>query len=135
MNPEESIRTALSVLFPEGSVVELRALGERTHYGYYTDFDRLARDAAVLDSTSGISGIYITLNQVHSDLLSRCANRMKRAGQREPQTSDGESCTDSGSQSTLIRSGLPGYPLQMQNMLQHVTRQKDPGIPLRKGMA
>jgi len=90
MNPEESIRTALSVLFPEGSVVELRALGERTHYGYYTDFDRLARDAAVLDSTSGISGIYITLNQVHSDLLSRCANRMKRAGQREPQTSDGD---------------------------------------------
>ena len=42
MNPEESIRTALSVLFPEGSVVELRALGERTHYGYYTDFNRLA---------------------------------------------------------------------------------------------
>lgn len=90
MKPEESIRTALSLLFQEGSVVELRALGDRTHYGYYTDHDKLARDAAILDTTPGISGIYITLNRVNPVLLSRCANRIKKAGQKEPQTADGD---------------------------------------------
>ena len=90
MKPEDQIRLALSLLFPEGSVVELRALGERTHYGYYTDHDKLARDAAILDSTPGMSGIYVTINQVNPVLLSRCANRIKKAGQREPQTADGD---------------------------------------------
>jgi len=71
MKPEDQIRLALSLLFPEGSVVELRALGERTHYGYYTDHDKLARDAAILDSTPGMSGIYVTINQVNPVLLPR----------------------------------------------------------------
>ncbi|MCA1917192.1 hypothetical protein [Methanospirillum hungatei] len=90
MRPKEQIRQALSLLFQEGSVVELRALGERTHYGYYTDHDKLARDAAILDSTPGMSGIYVTLNRVNPVLISRCANRIKKAGQREPQTADGD---------------------------------------------
>ena len=90
MNAEESIKNALSLLFQEGSVVELRALGDRTHYGYYTDYSKLARDAAILDNTPGMGGIYITLNQVNPVLLSRCANRVKKAGQREPQTSDAD---------------------------------------------
>ena len=88
MKPEDQIRQALSLLFPEGSVVELRALGERTHYGYYTDQDKLARDAAILEGTPGMSGIYVTLNRVNPVLLSRCANRIKKAGQKEPQTAD-----------------------------------------------
>ncbi|MDX8548979.1 hypothetical protein KHC33_15300 [Methanospirillum sp. J.3.6.1-F.2.7.3] len=84
------IREAASILCREGQVVELRTLGERTHYGYYTDFDKLARDAAVLDTTPGISGIYITINEVNPALLSRCANRIKKSGQKEPQTADGD---------------------------------------------
>jgi len=57
MSPEDQIREALTLLFQKGSVVELRALGERTHYGYYTDHDKLARDAAILDATPGIENL------------------------------------------------------------------------------
>jgi|GEM_PF-129916 len=88
MNTAESIRKAASLLFREGQVVELRALGDRTYYGYYTDYDKLARDAAILDTTPGISGVYVTLNTVNPALLSRCANRIKTAAQKEPQTAD-----------------------------------------------
>ncbi|PWR73154.1 hypothetical protein ACKUB1_11690 [Methanospirillum stamsii] len=90
MTGEEHIKTGLSVLFSPGQVVELRSLGDHTRYGYYTDMDRLARDAAVIDNMPGISGIYVTLNQVNPALLSRCANRIKTAGKKEPQTGDGD---------------------------------------------
>ncbi len=90
MKSGNHIQTALSLLFRPGSVVELRALGDRTHYGYYTDYEKLARDAAILDTTPGITGIYITLNQVNPVLLSRCANRIKTAHLKEPQTADGD---------------------------------------------
>lgn len=79
MKPEESIRYALSLLFCEGSVVELRALGERTHYGNYSEHDKLARDAAILETTPGITGIYVTLNRVNPALPSVLPlHRMKK---------------------------------------------------------
>ena len=37
------IQKALSLLFPAGAVVELRALGDGgVHSGYFTDYDALA---------------------------------------------------------------------------------------------
>ena len=45
------------------------ALCERTQYGYYTDYGKLAHDAEVLDNISDISGIFVTLNEVNPDAL------------------------------------------------------------------
>ena len=88
MTPAEEIREACDLLFSPGQVVELRALGDRTHYGYYTDYAKLARDAEVLESLPDIRGIYVTLNKVNPALLARCVNRVKKAGNKEPQTGD-----------------------------------------------
>ena len=88
MNPEEKIRDACELLFSPGQVVELRALGDLTHYGYYTDYAKLGKDAQVLESLPDIKGIYVTLNQVNPALLARCVNRIKKAGNKEPQTGD-----------------------------------------------
>ena len=88
MTPAEKIREACDLLFSPGLVVELRALGDRTHYGYYTDHAKLARDAEVLESLPDIRGMYVTLNKVNPALLARCVNRVKKAGNKEPQTGD-----------------------------------------------
>ena len=81
---------ALKTLFSPGQVVELRALGDRTHFGYYTDYEKLAKDAALLDPIPELKGIYITLNEVNPALLARCVNRVKKAGNKEPQTGDSD---------------------------------------------
>ena len=86
----EKILSALNTLFSPGQVVELRALGDRTQYGYYTDFTKLAEDGEVLDSISDLKGIYVTLNEVNPALLARCVNRVKKAGNKEPQTGDSD---------------------------------------------
>ena len=75
-----AIRSALAVLFAPGDVVELRAFPtgrKRTDAGYF-DFDHwdaLADHAARL-SASG-AAVYITLNPVDPQLLSRYANRIE----------------------------------------------------------
>ena len=81
---------ALKTLFSPGQVVELRTLGDRTHFGYYTDYEKLAKDAALLDPIPELKGIYITLNEVNPALLARCVNRVKKAGNKEPQTGDSD---------------------------------------------
>lgn len=74
----EDLRSTLSLLFREGQVVELR--GSRKSggmaSGYYTDLNKLAQDAEVLDNTSDIGGLYVVLNEINPVLLSRRANRI-----------------------------------------------------------
>jgi len=75
---ETTVPHALSLLFPSGSVVELRALGDAgVKNGYFTDFELLADRARTLDAFSDVRGVYVTLNTVDPALLSRRANRVK----------------------------------------------------------
>jgi len=70
------IKRALDVLFQPGDVLELRALdvGGKVHAGYFSDFDRLANEAARLSSQA--AGVYVVLNQVNRELLARAQNRI-----------------------------------------------------------
>ncbi|HZD43369.1 MAG TPA: hypothetical protein VE134_04855, partial [Methanomicrobiales archaeon] len=90
MNPE--VEKALSLLFPAGSVVELRALGERdVHSGYFDDPALLQERAEALDTLTDLQGIYVTLNEVNPALLSRRANRVKmQLTRRDPTTADAD---------------------------------------------
>ncbi|MDE4908969.1 hypothetical protein L0665_10155 [Methanogenium marinum] len=83
----DEIRKTLSLLFSEGTVVELRALGNGgVHSGYFTDHDALATRAAAMDTNTSIHGIYVTLNEVNPALLSRRANRVKQHLSRNDST-------------------------------------------------
>jgi hypothetical protein len=81
-NPEDILKVA-QTLFPEGSVVELRALdastpawrAPHTEYGYYSDMEALATDAAYLGECAPV--VYFTLNEVDSRLLHRSMNKLK----------------------------------------------------------
>ncbi|KQC03542.1 MAG: hypothetical protein APR53_04945 [Methanoculleus sp. SDB] len=86
------IRNLLSLLFPAGGVVEVRALGEyATHSGYFDDFDALAEKAAFLDRLDEVQGVYVTLNEVNPALLSRRANRIKlKLGRKDATTADAD---------------------------------------------
>ncbi|WFN33442.1 hypothetical protein L1S32_06160 [Methanogenium sp. S4BF] len=90
----QEIREALSLLFSEGGVVELRALGDGgVHSGYFSDFDALAERAAALDTFPGVHGVYVTLNEVNPALLSRRANRVKqRLSRTDATTADADIC-------------------------------------------
>lgn len=79
---ENAVQAALDVLFKPGDVVELRALAKgsrkRVDSGYfdYEHFPELARHAVRL-SDAGFA-VYVTLNPVDPQLLSRCANRVEQ---------------------------------------------------------
>ena len=85
---------ALSLLFSEGDVVELRALGDGgVKSGYFTDFEMLADRARVLDAFHDVTGVYVTLNAVDPALLSRRANRVKhRLSRSDATTADADIC-------------------------------------------
>ena len=84
---QKACREALSLLFPEGAVVELRALGDAgVHSGYFTDRDKLTDQARILDAFSDVHGVYVTLNEVNPALLSRRANRVKQRLSRSDAT-------------------------------------------------
>ncbi|WFN33867.1 hypothetical protein L1S32_08425 [Methanogenium sp. S4BF] len=93
-NLHTSIPHTLSLLFPEGSVVELRALGDGgVKSGYFTDFAALADRARVLDAFTDVTGVYVTLNAVDPALLSRRANRVKhRLSRSDATTADADIC-------------------------------------------
>jgi len=78
--------------FPDGGIVELRALTDHSvHSGYFDNFDTLAEKAANLDTLTEVAGIYVTLNEVDPALLSRRANRVKmNLGRKDPTTSDSD---------------------------------------------
>jgi len=88
---QTEIEKTLSLLFPEGSVVELRALRKTGGMasGYYTDHSRLAHDARALDITHEFSGMYVVLNEINPVLLCRRANRTEmRLSKDDKATSD-----------------------------------------------
>jgi len=86
------IKRTIATLFPDGGVVELRALTDHSvHSGYFDNFDTLAEKAANLDTLPEVAGIYVTLNTVDPALLSRRANRVKmNLGRKDPTTSDSD---------------------------------------------
>ncbi|NLL10101.1 MAG: hypothetical protein GX268_04250 [Methanomicrobiales archaeon] len=76
---QAEIAKTLSLLFPPGSVLELRALRKSGGMasGYYTDINKLAHDAEILDFTNEYAGIYVILNKINPVLFSRRANRIE----------------------------------------------------------
>lgn len=86
------VAQALATLFPDGGVVELRALTDHSvHSGYFDDYGALAGKAENLDTLQDVAGIYVTLNEVDPALLSRRANRVKmHLGRKDPTTSDAD---------------------------------------------
>ena len=72
------VRKTLDVLFEPGDMTELRVLGAPGAgivSGYYSDFDKLARDAAKWDGEA--PGIYVCLNPCKPGLLDRSPNRFR----------------------------------------------------------
>ncbi|WP_421909169.1 hypothetical protein [Methanolacinia petrolearia] len=99
MNPEQDaaatkdeIEKNLSLLFPGGGVVELRAISDyNIHSGYFDDYDTLAEKAGSITRLSDVSGVYVILNQVNPALLSRRANRIKmKLGRKDATTADAD---------------------------------------------
>ena len=88
----DEIRTAVNVLAPDSSVVEVRALADgATHSGYFDDYAALARAAEALDADPSVAGIYVTLNTVNPALLARRANRIKmRLSRKDATTADAD---------------------------------------------
>ncbi|MBN2734802.1 MAG: hypothetical protein JXQ82_08105 [Methanomicrobiaceae archaeon] len=86
------IKRAVSVLFDPESVVEVRAIGDfAAHSGYFDDHEILAQKAATVDRLNDVSGVYVTLNEINPDLLSRRANRIRmRLSKKDPTTADSD---------------------------------------------
>ncbi len=86
------ILSAVNVLAPDSSVVEVRALADGvTHSGYFDDHEALARAVEALDADPSVAGIYVTLNDVNPALLARRANRIKmRLGRKDATTADAD---------------------------------------------
>jgi hypothetical protein len=86
------LRDAVARLGGPGQVVEVRALTDQnTHSGYFNDYDALVRSVEPLDTDNSVHGIYVTLNEVNTALLSRRANRIKmRLGKKDSTTSDAD---------------------------------------------
>src|SRR4051794_20372596 len=84
----QEIYRSAQALIGNGQVTELRALdatmnGERyaaTLIGYFDDPGKLVEAVAAITSAKGV---YIVPNPVNPALLSRVANRIKRAGKGE----------------------------------------------------
>lgn len=72
------IRQSVEVLSERGGVVELRAIKNgTTAAGYFDNADTLSREAGKLDGQG--FAVYMTANPANPALLSRAANRIKRA--------------------------------------------------------
>jgi len=86
------VKDALAVLFPPGSVVEVRAIADNAiHSGYFSNHKSLCERVDQLESLPEVQGIYVTLNEVDPALLSRRANRVKmHLGRKDATTSDGD---------------------------------------------
>jgi len=81
---QQEIRAALGALFAAGDIVELRAFIPSNYSskpnilaGYFDDFDVLSKTAANL-SNNGAYGLYITPQEINSDLLARALNKTKK---------------------------------------------------------
>lgn len=76
---ERRILTAMEHLWVDGEVYELRIIrkGKPIISGYYNDLQAFAADAAQLDGTEGVTGIYWTINAVDPRLFERAPNRIR----------------------------------------------------------
>jgi len=79
-------------MFAPGQVIEIRVIDavergySKTYSGYFDDLQLAAKAAA---SFSGRApAVYVTMNPVNPDLLSRAYNRMKEMGKKDQTTSD-----------------------------------------------
>ena len=78
MPVDAEIARAVNALSEPGGVIELRAIKNgSTASGYFDDTDALTEEAAKLDEQG--YAVYITANPANPALLSRAANRIKRA--------------------------------------------------------
>jgi len=86
------IQNTIHTLFQPGSVLELRALWKNggVASGYYTDYEKMAQDAAILDGLSDIAGIYVVANEINPDLFARRANRLNMKLSRDDKTTGDE---------------------------------------------
>ena len=93
----DSIVTSVSMFLATDSITEVRALNcwdnnpeyKSTRIGYFDDAVLAAKAVEELESKWHPEGVYITLNPVRRDLLSRSANRIQKAKKNEA-TSDGD---------------------------------------------
>ncbi len=91
------IRSALTILFEPGQVIELRGL-DVTHSnnggyptiasGYYNDLDKCTQDAANIAPTS--KGVYVILNPFNPALLARASNRLRKMQKKDASTADSD---------------------------------------------
>ena len=65
----DEIRRAVSILLEPGQVYEIRSFGRGTTSGYFDNFLKLVESARRLSGTT--AGVYVTINPVLPDLLSR----------------------------------------------------------------
>ena len=92
-NWQSAILEALQLLAPPNGIIEVRAIGDGIGSGYYevNRLEKVAQDIEVMDGTPNYGGIYVTLNTVNPDLLSRRSNRfLARLGKKDAATSDGD---------------------------------------------
>jgi hypothetical protein len=79
-DPREEILAAVSVLFSQEQVVELRApgypRGNATTAGYFDDASALAENA--LELSGKAPGVYVTLNEINPALLARVSDRVEQ---------------------------------------------------------
>lgn len=80
------ITQALEALLEPGSVCEIRIPKSKrgTRSGYFNNFETLANQVASLSGSA--PGIYITINPVRGELLSRAINRWRTMPNTVPQT-------------------------------------------------
>ena len=77
MSAEEILR-GIKAYHPPGDVIELRMPyhGRKgALIGYYSDYEKMARDAEMYSQIREYPGIYISINPVNPDLLARVNNR------------------------------------------------------------
>jgi len=82
---EEEVRRTLEVLVPRGSIIEIRVLDgvlkgqnpnfTNTYSGYFDNSDCVITALHTLDS---VLGIYVTMNPVNQELLSRSYNNLRK---------------------------------------------------------
>lgn len=79
----------LEAIWEPGDVREIRAFDERgfISYGYFDSPEKAEKAAQALAPTHTV---YITLNPCKPALLARAANRIRKSGKKDPQTSDAD---------------------------------------------
>jgi len=88
----DDLTSGISILFTPGQVIEIRAItDDGIASGYFDSYEELVKKVSALDDVQSVQGIYATLNEVNSSLLSRRSNRIKmRLGKKDATTADAD---------------------------------------------